>query len=348
MHKEGELKLRNENGFGSIVKLSGARRKPYGVRITTGWKDGKQIRKYLGYYKTQHEALIALAEFHQSGVNLDLTNITLKELFEKWLSDQEKRNIADGTKRNQHMAYNHLGELASMTISKIKAVHLQKWMDGIDLKPSTKGKVKSTIGQVYEYAVQNDIVTKNYAKFIKIEEKIEKTGAVFTEDEIKTLWKNSDDLIARILLILIYTGMRIGELLQMNKDTINLDECYVVGGSKTDAGRDRVIPLHQDIIPLVKTQLGENKWFVQSNRGNAVSYSNIIQTFNAYMEKLGMSHKFHDARKTAISLMHSSGIPMETIKIIVGHAGTNVTEKIYLFKNKHELVKVINTIKISK
>ena len=343
--------MRNENGFGSIVCLDKSgkkRRKPWAVRITTGWKDGRQQRKYLGYYRTQAEALMALADYHKSGVNIDLTNVTLKELFEKWLADQEKRNITYATKRNQHMAYNHLGDLADMTITKIKAVHLQKWMDGIDLKPSTKSKVKSTMGQVYEYAVQNDIVGKNYAKFIKIEEKIEKTGSVFTEDEIKTLWENSDDLIARILLILIYTGMRIGELLQMSKDTINLDECYMVGGSKTEAGRDRVIPLHQDIIPLVKTQLGDNKWFVQTNRGNAVAYTNLVPIFKDYMSKLGMNHKFHDARKTAISLMHSSGIPMETIKIIVGHAGTNVTEKVYLFKNKHELVKVINTMKISK
>ena len=142
--------------------------------------------------------------------------------------------------------------------------------------------------------------------------------------------------------------MRIGELLQMNRDTINLDEGYMVGGSKTEAGRDRVIPLHQDIIPLVKTQLGDNKWLVQTNRGNPVAYTNLVQLFKPYMSKLGMNHKFHDARKTAISLMHSAGIPMETIKIIVGHAGTNVTEKVYLFKNKHELVKVINTMKIPK
>lgn len=343
--------MRNENGFGSIVcldKTGKKRRKPWAVRITTGWKDGKQQRKYLGYYRTQAEALIALAEYHKSGVDIDLSNVTLKELFEKWLEDQEKRNITYSAKRSQHMAYNRLGSLAEVPINKIKAVHLQKWMDSIDLKPSTKIKLKSTMNMVFEYATQNDIVSKNYAKFIKIEEKVEKTGAIFTDEEIKTLWKHSDEPIARMLLILIYTGMRIGEMLGMHKDNIHLDECYMVGGSKTEAGKDRVIPIHQEILPLVKTQLGENKWFVQTSRGNAVNYSNLVPQFNTYMSKLGMSHKFHDTRKTAISLMHSAGIPMETIKIIVGHAGTSVTEKVYLFKNKQELVNVINTMKISK
>lgn len=343
--------MRNENGFGSIVcldKTGKKRRKPWAVRITTGWKNGKQQRKYLGYYRTQAEALIALAEYHKSGVDIDLSNVTLKELFERWLENQEKRNITYSAKRNHLMGYQRLDNLADMPINKIKAVHLQKWMDSIDLKPSTKIKIKSTLNQVYDYAVQNDIVTKNYAKFIKIEEKIEKTGAVFTDDEIKTLWKHSEEPIARMLLILIYTGMRIGEFLQLSRDDIHMDECYMIGGSKTEAGRDRVIPIHQDILDLVKIQLGDNKWFAQTSRGNAVNYSNLVPQFNTYMKKLGMNHKFHDTRKTAISLMHSANIPMETIKIIVGHAGADVTERVYLFKNKNELVKAINMVKIEK
>jgi len=343
--------MRNENGFGSIVcldKTGKKRRKPWAVRITTGWKNGKQQRKYLGYYKTQKEALVALAEYHKTGVDVDLTNVTLKELFERWLEEQEKRNITYSAKRGHHMVYNRLDKLANMPINKIKAIQLQQWMDGINLKPGTKIKVKSTMSQVYDYAVQNDIVTKNYAKFIKIEEKVEKTGAVFTSDEIKTLWKHSDERIARIFLILIYTGMRIGEMLQMTKDDIHLDECYMVGGSKTDAGKDRIIPIHKDILPLVKAQLGDSKWFVQNSRGTVQNYAHLSPQANDYMEKLGMNHKFHDARKTAVSLMHSADIPLETIKIIVGHTGYDVTEKVYLYKNINELVDTINRVKVEK
>ena len=343
--------MRNENGFGSIVcldKTGKKRRKPWAVRITTGWKNGKQQRKYLGYYKTQKEALVALAEYHNSGVDIDLTNLTLKELFERWLEEQEKRNITYSAKRGHHMVYNRLGKVGDMPMTKIKAIQLQQWMDGINLKPGTKIKAKSTMSQVFDYAVQNDIVSKNYAKFIKIEEKVEKTGAVFTDEEIKTLWEHSEDRIPRILLILIYTGMRIGEMLQMTKDDIHLDESYMVGGSKTEAGKDRIIPIHKEILPLVKTQLGDNKWFVQNTRGNVQNYVHLVPQATTYMEKLGMKHKFHDARKTAVSLMHTAGIPMETIKIIVGHTGYDVTEKVYLYKNIHELVETINKVEVKK
>ena len=341
-------KMRHQNGFGSIVKLSGRRRKPYGVRITVGWEDGKQVRKYLGYYSSEVEALIALAEYHKSGVDIDLTKLTLRELFDHWMKEQEKRDITDNAKRNHNMAYMRLGKLGDMPVNKVKATHLQKWMDGIDLKPSSKGKLRSTMAMVFQHAVENDIVSKNYARFIKIEEKVEKTGSVFTDEEIKTLWKHSDEELARITLILIYTGFRIGELLHMEREDIHLDEQYMVGGSKTEAGKDRKVPIHDEIIPLVKEQLGDNRWLIQNTRGNPVPYPNLSVRFNKYMEMLGMDHRFHDTRKTAISLMHTAEIPMETIKIIVGHAGYDVTTKVYLYKNIQELVNTINKVKIEK
>ena len=127
-----------------------------------------------------------------------------------------------------------------------------------------------------------------------------------------------------------------------------LDEGYMIGGSKTEAGKDRVIPIHNDILPLVKTQLSNNKWLVQNSRGNAMPYSNLVVPASEYMKKLGMEHRFHDTRKTAISLMHTTGIPMETIKIIVGHAGYDVTDKVYLYKNIHELVETINRVEVKK
>ena len=341
--------MRNENGFGSIVcldKTGKKRRKPWAVRITTGWKNGKQQRQYLGYYRTQAEALVALAEYHKNGVDVDLSKLTLDEIWERWLVKTEKKNLSESAMKTHKAAYKNLGNLLKMQIKDIKTAHLQSWMDSLDVKPGTKGKFKSTVSQMFEYALQNDIVTKNYAKFIEINEKVEQTGAIFTEKEIKLLWENVDTDMAQQLLILIYTGMRIGEMLVVNKEHINFDEGYIIGGNKTEAGRDRVIPLHDKIIPLVKNQLKDNHWLMQSNRGVAMSYSNIVKAFNQFCDKFGFNHKIHDTRKTAVSLMHSAGIPMETIRVIVGHSGKGVTEKVYLYKEPKELVEVINTMNI--
>ena len=56
--------MRFPNGFGGVSKLSGNRRNPYIVRITTGWTDdAKQIIKILGYYPTRAEAIKALSAY---------------------------------------------------------------------------------------------------------------------------------------------------------------------------------------------------------------------------------------------------------------------------------------------
>lgn len=341
--------MRNENGFGSIVCLDKSgkkRRKPWAVRITTGWKNGKQVRKYLGYYATQADALIALAEYHKNSVDLDLSKLTLDEVWERWISRVEKKGLSASGLRGYKAVYPKLGKLLKMPMKDIKTAHLQDWMDGVDAKPSTKIKYKGTISQLFDYAGQNDIVIKNYAKYIEVNEKIEKTGAIFTDNEIKLLWNNVDDVAARDLLILMYTGMRIGEMLQVDREHINFEEGYIIGGNKTAAGKNRIIPLHDKIIPLVKEQLGDNKWLVQSKRGVAMSYTSALERFNKLSDKLGFNHKIHDTRKTAVSLMHTAGIPMETIRVIVGHSGKGVTENVYLFKHPKELVDAINMIEI--
>lgn len=340
--------MKNENGFGSIVCLDKSgkkRRKPWAVRITTGWKDGKQVRKYLGYYESQAEALIALAEYHKNGINLDVNNLTLYEVFDKWLERTLKKGISASLTRTYKMVRNKLDALGDKQIKEIKTAHLQYWMDGIDLKPRTKKLIRSTMVQVYKYAMTNDMIGKNYAEGVEVTEKAEAVGAIFTDAEINQLWKNKDDIVVQRILILIYTGMRVNELLKMKREDIHLDEQYAIGGSKTEAGKDRVIPFHNAILPFITEQLGDNNLLIQG-RGGEMAYSTMLYQFNEVMEKLGMDHKIHDTRKTAVSVMHGAGLPMEIIRIIVGHSGKGVTEQIYLHKSPQELVEAVNLVKI--
>lgn len=341
--------MRNQNGFGSIVcldKTGKKRRKPWTVRITVGWKNGRQVRKYLGYYKTQTEALIALAEYHNTGIGIDLSNKTLNETFDLWIERIKKKELSDSVVAIHMMAYSRFGQLGKMLIKDVKHAHLQDWMDGINLKAGSKRKLKSTLVQLFDYAMTNDMVQKNYASKIEINEKIEKTGSIFTDEEIAKLWEHQNDDEAQQLLILIYTGMRIGELLKIKRENIHFDEQYIIGGIKTEAGKDRVIPLHDKIVPFVKQQLGDNKYLIGGKQGTGVVYTTARKAYVEYMTKLGMKHKIHDTRKTAVSIMHSSGIPIETVRIIVGHSGKGVTEKVYIYKTPSELVEAINTIKI--
>ncbi len=338
--------FRHENGFGSIIKLSGNRRKPFAVRITTGWKDGKQIRKYLGYYPSETEALLALAEYHKSGVNLDLSKLTFGEVFEKWYGRIESK-VSKNVLNNHNMARVRLGYLGKKAIKDIKADHLQDWLDNIDLSPGTKHRLKSTMHQVFEYAVKNDILQKNPAKFLEINEKVEKTGAIFTDEEIKYLWDNAENNIdIQSILILIYTGVRINEMLNLKMENLHLDEGYAIGGSKTTSGKNRIIPFHDKILPIVKERVEKYNCIIINKNNTPAKYQGFHVRFKTLMDKLGWDHNIHDTRKTGISIMHRSGIPMETIRVIVGHSGKGVTEQVYLYKEPRELVEAVNRIQI--
>lgn len=342
--------MKHENGYGSVVcldKTGKKRRKPYAVRLTTGWKDNKQQRKYLGYYKTQAEARIALAEYNKLGFDLDMSKLTLNETYERWISrieDKVSRNVLN----SHNMAKIRFDRLGNKPITSIKADHLQDWMDGIDLMPGSKKRLKSTMIQLYKYAIKNDILSTNYAEHIEINEKVEKTGKVFTTPEIKTLWNNVDNPVSQWILILIYTGMRIGELLSLTSDTIYLEDQYMVGGSKSEAGIDRIIPIHDAILPLVESRLGKAKQLMRDEKGRKLSYAKALEQFKMFMveHKLDTGHLPHDTRKTATSLLHSAGIPIETVRIIIGHSGKGVTETTYLYKTPQELVEAVNKIQI--
>lgn len=337
--------MRAENGFGTVVKLSGNRRKPYAARVTLGWKDGKQQRKYIGYYKSPSEALIALAEYHTKGYSVDMKDMTLNEVYKRWIARIESK-VSKNVLISHNMAYTRFESMGNVQITKLKADHLQDWMDSIELAAGTKKRIKSTMIQIWKYAMMNDIVTSNYAEHIEILEKTEKKGIVFTDEEIKTLWEDVENPTAQWILILIYTGMRIGELLSLTSDTIYLDKHYMIGGSKSEAGIDRVIPLHDKIIPLVTKQLGNAKNLMRDEKGRKLSYAKALNQFKMYMFNHKWEHLPHDTRKTAVSLMHKYGVPMETVRAIVGHSPKGVTETTYLYFEPEDLVKAVNLVQI--
>ena len=82
--------MRNPNGYGSVVKLSGNRRNPFCVRKTKGWNEkGHPIYDVIGYFPTREAGMIALAEYNRNPYDVDKATITLSELFQKW---SERKN----------------------------------------------------------------------------------------------------------------------------------------------------------------------------------------------------------------------------------------------------------------
>lgn len=340
--------MRNYNGYGGIVKLSGKRRRPYAVRITTGWTDdGKQIFKYLSYHEKKSEAKLALAEYNLNPYNIEATKITFSDVYEKWTA-VEFKTLSDSMIKSYKSAYKHCAPLYDKVFRELRKDDLQAVVDAVKAK-SMQDVVKFLFLKSYKYAMENDIVSKNYAQYVKIEKKEEpKEKVPFTKDEVNKLWENVNNLkYGDMVLILLYTGMRIGELLEMDKSNVHLEERYMVGGSKTKAGKNRIIPINKRILPLIEQRIkaSDSPWLFTNRVGGKLNYSSIMQYhWKPVMDLLDNQELTpHSCRHAFISEMTRVGVDTLTIQKIVGHANKNVTEH-YTHKHIEELVAAVDKL----
>lgn len=331
--------MRMSNGFGGVVKLGGNRRRPYGVRITTGWKDGKQQYHYLGYFESRGDALLALANYNADPYRLEDANITFAEMYTRWKESRDEeltkdnKYAYDGAFKNSAMLHNY-------NFVEIRSEHLKKCMKACDKSHATKSKMKQLWNQMYQFALENDMKVTNYSQFVKVKSEAPKNKNIFTIAERDELWKENTEL-SDIAIILLYTGMRIGELLDIEIENIHLEERYMIGGLKTEAGIDRVIPIHERIVPLIEKYMQNRVRYLFEYRNEQLKYQTVLIRWR---KRFGKDHKMHDTRKTFISWMHEKDVPIETIRVIVGHAAKGVTEQRYLTTSIDKLVKTVNVL----
>lgn len=341
--------MRRPNGNGSITKLKGNRRKPYAVRITKYWdENGKQIKKLIGYYATQKDANKALADYLDTPYDLELSNILFKDIYDRW-SKLKYPKVSHSAILGYQSAYDNVEKLHNMKIKDIKARHLQEAMDSCSKGQGTKKKIKYLLGQMFAYAMQNDIISKDYSKFVDIgKDTSESKREPFSNKEIETLWKYLDDVeFIDTILIMIYSGFRIGELLELKIENIDLANKTMTGGIKTEAGKNRLVPIHPKILPLIEKRYNKNqKYLIINFKGKQMKYDNYYkEKFLPIMEQLNMKHRPHDCRHTFATLLSNANANATAIKKMIGHESYITTEKIYTHKDIEELRKNVELIK---
>jgi integrase len=320
------------NGYGGVVKLCGKRRKPYAVRVTTGWAEDRQLYAYIGYFETRKEALELLAQNSVSPVS-PKRNITLAELYAEWSSTPAYKDLGASVKGNYKNAYDHLEPLHKAVFADLRAAHFKKIIDALDRSVSTKQKIKVLGGLLYKYAMENDVCSKNYASFIKIKTGPKKKKKIFTDIEIETFFKNDAVPGVDTILILIYTGLRIGELLGLTKFSVDWKDKTLTGGLKTDAGRDRVVPISPKIEKYLRRRcdsVGDGPLFLRGDGKPLKDGYYRKKIFAPLLERFGMPRRApHSTRHTCATLLAREGAETEAIKLILGHTKYSFTADTY-------------------
>lgn len=328
------------NKFGTIKKLSGKRRKPFAAYppVDSYHDNGSPVSvPALGYFETWHEAYDKLAEYNKNPYDIENLNITFAECYEMFYKDKfelSKREYSASAKSSSKAGFKNLSALHDIPIRKLRKRDFQHAIDSCKLKHASLELMIQCAKDVSGFALENDIIQKDYSQFLTINiPDDDELGVPYTLEELDVLWAHSNERAFQIALILIYTGMRIGELKTIS---IDWDNKTISGGLKTTAGRNRIIPIHPFIECFLKNFSKEKL---------AIDY--LRKQFDAKSTKYGImtsiegtKHTFHDCRHTFSFLADKDDVKMDEVAkhLIMGHSlGSDVEKKVYSYRDVERL-----------
>lgn len=340
--------MRLPNGYGSVTKLSGHRRKPFMIKKTVGFNDkGQPLIKIIGYAETRESGLQMLAEYNHNPYDVDTAKITLKELYKRFCKSTEYKNKSESFQRNFKTSFNKSKPLHNKRYRDIKKIHMQTIVDEAG-KYASQSNVKNFFYNLDRFAFSLDIINKKYSELLTLSKNIKTSQrTAFTEKEINILWEHSDDLWAKHWLCLIYSGFRISEYLSLTSKTVDLKNMTFKAGVKTTAGKNRIVPIHHRIQPIVINLLKSSK------DGNlAIGPKNYIQTvapmrisMENYLNEINIpKHVLHEARHTFRSLLDNKNGNVTSINRLMGHVSGDVGQDVYTHKTIKQLRETIELI----
>lgn len=349
--------MRMPNGYGTVTKLSGNRRKPYAVRVPIHDKRGRVHQKYLSYHTTAREATDALLAYNQqktdgTAIQPGDLGVTLRDVYQQW-SARKYKKAGKASVTSYKASWNRVSVLASLPIRKIGIDQLQEIIDRDEELGLSKSSITNDnllIKALFAFAMERDYITKDYSSFMKLPRdtgpKHEK--GTFTDIQLKKLEALAADGLpwADTILILCYTGYRISELLSRTRFNYDAEENALKGGLKTASGRARIIPVHPKIKPYLMNWLAKGgETIICSKDGAAITSAWYRKhAFAPIVQMLGAPQATpHWCRHTFATRLHEAGVPDLEQKRLLGHADSNVTEH-YTHENiavlRNEIIKL--------
>lgn len=356
--------MRLPNGFGQISEIKSAHlRKPFRAMVTVGKTElGRPIVKPLkpeSYFKTYNEAYSALMKYHESPYDLE-QNITVREVYERWLKrkyDTDPGRYSHESKAGMMRAWKYCQSIENIIMSELRVKHIKFCMEngisevrGVQKTPDSSMQIliKQLMNQLFDYAIEYDIVSINYARnmvmpkdVMKEAKKTNQGHIPYTPEEMNVFWNYvGKNIIADLVIVQCYTGWRPQELITLTTADTNIIDWTFYGGMKTDAGKNRTVPIHSKIKEIVRTAYdkalaaGSKYLFYRTDKSNriiSISYKWFLIHYYDFLEKHKISsvHRPHDGRTHFVTQAKKYNVDEYAIKKIVGHTITDLTEKVY-------------------
>ena len=342
------------NSFGTCYRLPGTRRKPWIAREFKGRDEkGMSIYKTIGYFESLQDGMDAISLRRHNPIT-PKADMTLAEVYKEWSTkkykpDKKKKSISKATENNYRAAWKYIQRHEKELFRELRTGYWQDIIDECeekDLSHSTMHKIRTLVVMLYDYAMLNDVVDKNYAKSIELPREEKGKKERFTDPEVKKIEKAAEKKApwADTVLIMIYSGMRISEMLGLTRFNVDLKNELITGGIKTDAGKDRIIPIHPKILPYIKTWYAkEGETLICSDAGKKLTAKKYREDMYYPALEAAEVRKLtpHKCRHTFGSMAAEKGIETVFIQQMIGHADYAFTANEYTHPDVEALKKAI-------
>jgi integrase len=329
------------NGTGSVYR----RGRTWECAVTQGYivgDDGKckPVRVTKGGFKTKKEAMEYIPTLKAAPVRR-VPNMV--ELWEKFKAGKKYENLSASRKEKYDIAWKKLDSIWFWKIDQLTTFDLQNAVDAAADTYYTARDLKNLISKLYQVAMPDEFVKQNLSEFIELPELNAKEQQPFTPEEIAKLWNDYSDgnWWTGYILLMIYTGMMPGELLEARKSHIDWEGKQICGaGIKTAKRRESPIVLADFILPVLAD-------LCQNTPGEKLIRINKDTFYTAYYRTLSRAgtRKLtpYSCRHTAATSLALENIPASVIQKIMRHSKFSTTEK-YIHVSIDPMLEAVNRL----
>ena len=338
---------RRPKGSGSVYRLAGNRARPY-IALTAS-------KESLGTYATAGEAVQALDAYNAQRTPAARLRYTFEDVYQRW-SAQHYQDVGPKGRESYERAFAKAESLYRREMRELRQEDYQAVVDalaGAGKSRSLCEKQRQLFSQMCQWAMKQDIITQNYASGLRLPGAAAKKERILTGAEIariRACAENTDKgnrycSIARLAMVLLYTGMRIDELLSMRRENVHLDQGYMIGGEKTSTGRNRIIPILEPVRGIIGGWMLDSlgtEWLLPTAAGRKRDVNTVEHSFRTLMNVCGINTEDtpkearatpHTLRHTAATAMIEAGVAPTAVQAILGHKDFTTTANIYTSHN---------------
>lgn len=313
-------------------------------------------------FKTKREAEIFEVEARNEwnkGAYYEPIKSTFGEYIYNWI--ENKQNLSEQAKYNNinHIKHHIIPLIGHVPMSKLNVFVIEKFISDLqqrNLAESTVRKIYNIVNTSLNAAVKKELLPKNPMTLLEAAPRVSKKKLDYwTADEVKQFLNGFEHRQKIVFQLAIYTGMRMGEILGLSLDDIDLENKHIhvrqvltydaklKAGAKTISG-NRSISIPESLLDPLEAQIkameleiaqnggeyNKDRLLVCTMTGKPLTKPNLTSTWY-YLLKVTKVRKirFHDLRHTCASLLLQIGVHPKVVQELLGHSSIKVTIDLY-------------------